>query len=89
VDAGSFLESTIPVDHHAVQMGQGYRSRRLRLSMDRDAVPSPPRGSEERRRGGGYPAVALEELERGGSAYPPFIPSFMRKSIQNDSQEDQ
>jgi hypothetical protein len=44
---------------------------------------------EEARRGGGYPAATMEELERGGSAYLPFIPSFMRKSFQKDSQEDQ
>ncbi len=37
----------------------------------------------------GYPAAALEELDRSGSTYPPFIPSFMRRPIQKDSPEDQ
>ena len=45
---------------------------------------------EDARRGdGGYPAAALEELERSESTYPPFIPSFMRRPIQKDSPEDQ
>jgi hypothetical protein len=44
---------------------------------------------EARRGSGGYPAAALEELETGQSTYPPFIPSFMRRSIQNDSLENQ
>jgi hypothetical protein len=42
-----------------------------------------------RRGNGGYPAATLEELERSGSTYLPFIPSFLRRPLQKDNREDQ